>query len=707
MLIPFLSPQKLNAIIITCLTGFATVAIADEGMWLFNAPPLKQLKQKYDFEPTPQWLDHLQKASIRFNSGGSGSFVSANGLVITNHHVGADTLQKMGDAQHNYLRDGFYAKTQAEEIKSTDLELNVLMSIEDVTARVTSAVKAGMKSDQPSNARNAAIAAIEKESKEKTGLRSDVVTLYQGGAYHLYRYKRYDDVRLVFAPEQQMAFFGGDPDNFEYPRYDLDICLFRVYENGQPAKIEHFLKFNSDGPSDGELIFVSGSPGKTDRQLTLAEMSDMRGRYLPYVLDIFYRREVLESAYSARSFENARKAREDLFGVQNNRKRYDGYLAGLLDPQIWSALNAREQKLRDAIARDPKFKSTTSAYDRIKNAQAEIAKNAPLYNYLEQERPITVGYRGPRALSGDLFKYARLLTRAIDERAKPNGQRIPQFRDSARESLELELFSSEPIYDDYEILRLTNSLTDFASQFGVDNPIVQKVRAGKSPHARAVELVTGTKLKDEAVRKELYSKDAAALQAAHDPMIDLARLIDGPAREARKIYDAQDEIKKQAYAELAKARFAIEGTGSFPDATFTLRLSYGTVRGYEQDGKQIPAFTDFAGLYQRSAEHDNKPPFDLPQRWIDKKGNLNLSTHFDFVSDADIIGGNSGSPVVNKDNEFVGIIFDGNIQSLVLDCIFTDKQARAVSVDSAAIIEALRKVYDAGALADELEGVKK
>src|SRR5437764_3293762 len=526
-------------------------AFADEGMWLFNAPPLKQLKEKYQFEPSPQWLEHLQKASVRFNSGGSGSFVSPNGLVITNHHVGADTLQKMGSAEHNYLRDGFYAKTQLDEIKSTDLELNVLISIEDVTARVASAVKPVMTSDEASTARNAAIAAIEKESKDKTGLRSDVVTLYQGGAYHLYRYKRYDDVRLVFAPEQQMAFFGGDPDNFEYPRYDLDICLFRVYGNGQPAKIEHVLKFNSNGPTDGELIFVSGSPGKTDRQLTLAEMAGMRDRYLPYVLNMFYRREVLESAYGARSFENARKARDDLFGDQNNRKRYDGYLAGLLDPQIWAQLQAREQKLRDAIARDPKLRSTAGAYDRIKNAQAEIAKNAPLYNYLEQERPIPVGYRGPRAFFGNLFEYARLLLRAVDERTKPNGERIPQFRDSALDSLELELFSSEPIYDDYETLRLTDSLTDFATQFGADDPLVKKVLGGKSPHDRAIELVSGTKLKDVAVRKDLYAKDAAALQAAHDPMIDVARLLDGPAREAKKIHDAQDEIQKQAYSEIA------------------------------------------------------------------------------------------------------------------------------------------------------------
>jgi hypothetical protein len=682
-------------------------AAADEGMWLFSAPPLKQLKEKYDFEPSPHWLEHLQKASVRFNSGGSGSFVSATGLCITNHHVGADALQKASSEQHNYLKDGFYAKTNAAEIKCTDLELNLLISTEDVTARVNGGVKPGMSADQASAARGSAIAEIENESKKKTGLRSDVITLYQGGAYHLYRYKRYDDVRIVFAPEQQMAFYGGDPDNFEYPRFDLDICIFRVYENGQPAKIDNFLKWNSRGPSDGELTFVSGSPGKTDRQLTLDELADTRDRFLPYLLRMFNRREVLLLAYGGRSFENARRARDDLFGDQNNRKRYDGYLAALLDPEVWSLLQAREQKLRDAIAHDPKLRSTVAAYERIKKAQAELVTIAPRYDYLEQERPITVGYRGPRAFYGNLFKYARLLTRTIDERAKPNGERIAAFRDSAKESLELQLFSTEPVYDDYEILRLTDSLTDFASQFGASDPLVQKVLAGKSPHGRAVELVAGTKLKDVAVRKDLCGKDAAALQAAHDPVIDLARLVDGPAREARKTYDAQEETKKQAYSEIAKARFAIEGASSYPDATFTLRLSYGTVRSYEQDGNQIPALTDFSGLYQRSAEHENKPPFDLPQRWIDRKAKLDLSTHFNFVSDADIIGGDSGSPVVNKNNEFVGIIFDGNIHSLVLDCIFSDKQARAVSVDSAAITEALRKVYDAGDLADELEGVKK
>jgi hypothetical protein len=685
-------------------TAGASLARADEGMWLFNNPPLQQLKAKYHFEPTPQWLEHLQKAGVRFNSGGSGSFVSANGLCITNHHVGADALQKASSDEDNYLRDGFYAKTQSEEIKCADLELNVLMSIEDVTTRVNSSVKPGLSPETASKARDNAIAEIEKESKEKTGLRSDVVKLYQGGAYHLYRYKRYDDVRIVFAPEQQMAFYGGDPDNFEYPRFDLDICIFRVYENGQPAKIDHYLTWNPHGPSNGELTFVSGSPGRTDRQLTVDELADRRDREVPTWLNLFKRREVLLNAWGQRSFENARRAREDFFGDQNNRKRYDGYLAALFDPEIWGAIEQREQKLRDAISANPRLKAAIAAYNRIKKAQAELAGIAPRYDYLEQERPLTVGYRCPRAFYGTLFKYARLLTRAIDERGKPNGDRIAAFRDSAKESLELELFSTEPVYDDYEILRLTDSLIDFAEKFGGNDSLVKQVLAGKSPHALAVELVTGTKLKGVAFRKELYTKDAAALQNAHDPMLDLARLIDGPAREARKAHGAQEETKQQAYAEIANARFAIEGASNYPDATFTLRLSYGAVRGYEEDGKEIPPFTNFGGLYQRADERHNQPPFDLPQRWIDGKAKLNPNTPFNFVSDADIIGGNSGSPVVNKANEFVGIIFDGNIQSLVLDCIFSDKQARAVSVDSAAIIEALRKIYRADALADELEG---
>src|ERR1700736_5443189 len=689
------------------LAGLSDRAFGDEGMWLYNAPPTKQLKEKYNFEPRKPWLDHLQKSSVRFSSGGSGSFVSADGLAITNHHVGADALQKFSDEQHNYLRDGFYAKTRPEEKKCVDLELNVLMSIEDVTARVNAAIKPGMTSEQATNARKAVVAAIEQESKDKTGLRSDVVTLYQGGVYNLYRYKRYDDVRLVFAPEQQIAFYGGDPDNFEYPRYNLDICIFRVYENGQPAKIDNYLKLNPRGPTDGELTFVSGHPGKTDRQLTVNELADMRDRELPRILGMFKRREILLHSFGERTFENERRVRDDYYGVQNNRKRYDGYVAGLLDPQIWQGLQTREQKLRDAISRDSKLTSTTGAFERVRKAQAEIASNAPVYDYLEMERHKFGVYQQPRAFYSTLFKYARLLVRAADERIKPNAERFEEFRDSSHESLELELFSTEPVYDDVELLTLTDSLIDFVNAFGASHALVKMVLGDKSPVERASEFIKGTQLKDVAFRKRLYAGGKAALDAAHDPMIEIARAIDPTARQAKKILETKEEIKQQAYAEIAKARFATGGMSNYPDATFTLRLSYGTVLGYEENGKQVPAFTNFAGLYERAAKHQNKEPFDLPQRWIDKKEKLALTTPFNFVSDADIIGGSSGSPVVNKAGEFVGIIFDGNIQSLVLDCIYTDKQARADSVDSTAIIEALRNVYDARSLVDELGSTKK
>ncbi len=680
--------------------GLSDRAFGDEGMWLFNNPPLKQLKEKYNFEPTPQWLEHLQKSSIRFNSGGSGSFISANGLCITNHHVGLDTLQKISSEKNNYVRDGFYAKSQKDEAKAADLELNVLMSIEDVTDRVKAAVKSEMSADEANKARGNAIAEIEKESRDKTGLRSDVITLYHGAQYHLYRYKRYDDVRLVFAPEEQIAFYGGDPDNFEYPRYDLDICIFRAYENGQPAKIEHYLKWNTKGPADGELTFVSGNPGRTDRQLAVSELADLRDQEVPYLLNMFYRRETYLHAWSARNLENKRRAEQNTRSVENNRKRYDGYLAGLIDPDIWRSIEERQKKLTDAS-------ETTALFDKIKQAQEATAKVLPVYEYLEQLRGRPEArYQAPHAFNSTLFQFARRVLRHGDEMTKANGERFPEFRDSYKDSLELELFSSHPVYDDFEIVKLSDSLTDMTTRFGADDPLVKQVFAGKSPIDRAIELVSGTKLKDAAFRRELYNGGASAVSAAKDPMIELARMVDGPARDARKVYEAQDEIKQQAYAEIAKVRFAAQGTNTYPDATFTLRLSYGTVRGYEEGGKQIPALTKTSGLYQRGAEHKNQPPFDIPKTWLDRKSKLNPNTAFNFVSDADIIGGNSGSPVVNKASEFVGIIFDGNIQSLVLDCIFTDKQARAVSVDSAAITEALRNVYDAQPLVDELLTVK-
>lgn len=675
---------------------FVSAARGDEGMWLFNSPPTQQLKEKYGFEPTAAWLDHVQKSSVRFNSGGSGSFVSADGLCITNHHVGADALQKFGDEQHNYLHDGFYAKTQAEEKPCLDLELNVLMSIEDVTARVNDAVKNSGDAATALAARRKVIADIEKESKDKTGLRSDVVTLYEGGSYQLYRFKRYTDVRLVFAPEQQIAFYGGDPDNFEYPRFDLDICIFRAYENGQPIHPENYLRWSANGTVEHELTFVSGHPGGTERQLTLDALAAVRDYFVPRNIARLYHLETLLIAYSARNDENARRARELLFGVQNSRKAFDGRLGGLLDPDLFAKYAAKEAALRSRIGA-AYMPEAEEAYRIIANSEKKMIELSPRLGFLE-------GGRGAGAFRSDLFAYARTILRAADERAKPNGERLPAYRESSLPTLELGLFSEKPIYDDLEELLLADSLASFAGEFGAGDAMVRLALGGKSPRERAHQLVTGTKLKDLALRKQLYGQDAASLKTFSDPMLDLARAFDQQARAVRKQFEEQDELQQQAYAKIAKARFALEGASDYPDATFTLRLSYGPIEGYEELGKHVPAYTDLAGLYQRSAEHGNQPPFDLPQRWVAAKGKLDLKTPFNFVSTADIIGGNSGSPVVNKAGEFVGIIFDGNLQSLPLDYAYSEKQARAVSVDSRAILEALQKVYDAGPLAAELTG---
>jgi hypothetical protein len=689
--------MKLRAVVLPLLAALlgAAAVRADEGMWLYSAPPREQIKKKYGFDLTDAWLEHLMKSSVRFNSGGSGSFVSGDGLVITNHHVGLDALQKFSTTEKNYVHDGFYAKTDAEEVKCVDLELNVLQSIEDVTARVNAAIPAGLTGNDAALARRKIFAEIEKESLAKTGLRSDVVTLYQGGAYHLYRYKKYTDIRLVFAPEQQAAFYGGDPDNFEYPRFDLDICLFRVYENNVAVKPAHFLKWSPRGVADGELTFVSGHPGSTSRLLTVPELAYTRDVLLPYIDPVLKRKEVLLAAWSARSEENARRAKDDLFGIQNSRKVRDGQLAALQDPVFFGAKVTAENNFKRQLADRPDGKEALAAFDRIAAAQKAIEAIALRFRLLESA-PIYMGFHA------ESFNLARELLRAGDERPKPNGERLREYSDARRESFEQELFSDKPIYTDLETVTLSDSLTLMVEQLGASDPLVQQVLAGKSPRARAAELINSTHVRDVAFRKKLYEGGAAAVTAAQDPMIELARLVDPTARALRKTAEAQTEIKQQAQAVIGKARFAIEGTSNYPDATFTLRLSYGPVVGYEENGQHIPAHTTIAGLYQRSAAQHNQEPFDLPPRWIAKKSALDLSTPYNFVSTADIIGGNSGSPVVNQANEFVGIIFDGNIQSLSGDYGYEDVESRSVSVHSAGIIEALRKVYEVNALADEL-----
>jgi hypothetical protein len=666
---------------------------ADEGMWLFNNPPRKLLKDKYGFEPTDKWLEHVQKASVRFNSGGSGSFVSADGLVMTNHHVGLGALQKLSKKGKDFVKDGFYARTPAEEFKSVDEELNVLMDIVDVTDRVKAAVTRDMTPEKAFEARRGIIAKIEAESDKQTGLRSNVITLYQGGQYHLYRFKRYTDVRLVFAPEQQIAFYGGDPDNFAYPRYDLDCCFFRVYENGKPARIDHYLTWSKEGLKDGELVFVSGHPGHTDRLNTVAELEYLRDTLYPFALRRLNRLEVMLSVYSGRGEEYERQAKDMLFSVANSRKARDGGLAGLQDPALMAKKRAEEKALRAAVAKNPQLKDCIEAWDTIEKVQKIRKANAKLYNMIE----------GAAGFNSSLFGYARTLVRAAAEYPKPNEARLTEFGDSEKEPLKLRLFSKRPIYKEFEHAKLADSLGWLCEMLGFDAPIVQTVLAGKSPRQRASELIQGTKLYDVAERQRLFDGGQSAIDASSDPMILLARAIDKEARAVRKILESQvEEPKNQAYDKIARAKFAVEGTGAYPDATFTLRLAFGVVKGYEEDGKKIPYETNFEGLYQKAQEQNNKFPYDLPPRWVERKSKLNLRTPFNFVCTADIIGGNSGSPVVNRAGEVVGLIFDGNIQSLVWDFAYTEGQARAVAVCSPAMPEALRAVYDAPELAQEL-----
>jgi Peptidase S46 len=683
------------------LQTFHFAAVADEGMWPFNNVPRAEIKKKYGFEITDAWLKKVQLASVRFNSGGSGSFVSADGLVMTNHHIASDTLQKISTPEKDYIKDGFYAPTRDKEAKAPDLELNQLISIEDVTARVMGAVKPEMSPAQASAARGAEINNISEEAAKKNGLRNDVIALYQGGQYNLYTYKKYTDVRLVFAPEFEIAFLGGDPDNFEYPRYDLDLALFRVYENDKPIHTDNYFKSSPKGASAGDLVFVSGNPGRTNRLDTVAHLEYLRDFGIPLLLKYLQHLHDMYTRYSALGAEQERRAHEDLFSVDNSLKAYIGEegapgKGGLKDPPVIEAKKKAEDDLRKRIAANPKMqKEYGDAWDAI----AKERKELPSY---ERERRFLESQWG---FNSGLFDTARDLVRMADENAKPNAQRLPEYTDANRESLEQQLYSPAPIYDDFEKAKLSDSLTLMRDEMGADNEIVKRVLKGKTPEARANELIDGTKLKDVETRKKLGAGGRQAIDSSDDPMIQLAQSIDAEARAARKRYETEViAVERTSYGKIARALFELKGASMYPDATFTLRLSYGTVKGYRVNGRSYEPFTDFAGLWQHAAEHADKYPFHIPESWEKAKGSLNMKTPLNFVSDADIIGGNSGSPVINKNAEIVGLIFDGNIESLPGDFYFDDSVNRAISVDVRGMFEALRKVYHADQAVKELEG---
>jgi hypothetical protein len=688
--------RKLTSVLLPAalLVAVAPAIHSEEGMWTFDNPPLKQLAAKYNFHPTQAWLDHLRLSSVRLNDGGSGSFVSPDGLLLTNHHVARGQLQKNSTAEHNYLRDGFYAATPDAEMKSADLEVNVLVGMEDVTARVQGAAKGINDEAKAQKARDAERAAIEKESKDKTGLRSDVVSFYQGGEYWLYTYKAYTDVRLVFAPEQQAAFYGGDPDNFTYPRYDLDMALFRVYENGKPLHTDNFLKWSAKGAAPGELIFISGHPGSTERDDTVDQLlmeRDVRG---PAVTEYLQRRVATAQAFAQQGPEQARLVGSTIFGLQNSLKVYLGCRDALADPAILAKKQADENDFRAKVMANKEWKKEYGkAWDEIAGAEEKV-------------KPEIKGQLFRRTDSR-LFTLALQIVQYVAEIKKPDGERLPQFHDAGLDTLNFQLASPAPIYPSTEKLYMAAGLKLAEEKLGKDDAFVQAILQGGEVDATVNALVDGSKLYDPAYRKTLLDGGEASVAASTDPMIVAARRVDPIVREAtRRIRDTITSVLTPAGEKLGKARFLVYGKDAYPDATFTLRLSYGTVEGYPYNGTIAPPFTTFYGLYDRAASFSNKPPFDLTPKQAAGRDKLELSTPLDFVSTGDIIGGNSGSPVVNRDGELVGLIFDGNIESLAGDFVYDGSRNRAVAVHSAGMIEGLRKLYNASGLADELEGKK-
>ncbi len=666
---------------------------ADEGMWLVTNPPSASLKSKFSFEPTPEWLNHMQRSVCRVGTGGTGSIVSPNGLVMTNHHVGLSAISKLSTKDRNLLKAGFLAKTGEEELKCPDTEIRVLMEIEDVTDRVNSAASSASTTAEGGVARRKAMSQIEKECLDKTGMRGQVVTLYQGAKYHLYRYKVYTDVRLVFAPEESIAFFGGDTDNFEFPRYNLDVTFFRLYENGKRAQTKDFLSWSGAGAKENELVFVFGHPGRTRRLYTTEHLKFLRDVSIPDQLSRSWRNEIKLETFAGRSAENARIAQRDLRGVANGRKVTTGLLSGLQDPSLFGAKVAEEAELRSFIERDGAHAAEWSgAFDSIAGAQK-------FHRAIFAERQAIDGITS----TGGLLSRAFDIIQLADELPKPSADRLREYSDGSLPSFYVRLYSPEPLPDALEIEKLAQGLGLLEERLGGDHPLVVKALAGVSPRARAEQCVRQTTLKDPAARRALVEGGAAAVKASNDPMLALAAIFDPRWRELRKMYeDKVESVERDAYAKIAAARFTRSGEKVYPDATGTLRLSYGTIKGVARD--KAPAFTDLAGTYERARERAGQAEFDLPTSWIAGKDKLDLKTPFNFTADCDIIGGNSGSPTVNAKGEVVGLIFDGNLYSLTGDVTFDAENSRSVSVDSRAIIEALRKIYAAEALAKELTG---
>jgi hypothetical protein len=658
-------------------------------MWTFDAPPLEYWRSTYGFAPDQAWLDNVRLASVRLPNCSS-SIVSPRGLVLTNHHCARSCITSASPRDTNYIDVGFVASSVAEERRCQGLYVDQLQSIEDVTTHIRAASRAATASAQAER-RMRAIDSIQSACQKGTGLQCQVVMLYQGGMYSLYRYKRFDDVRLVMAPEEGVAFFGGDPDNFTYPRYDLDISLLRIYENGQPLAARNHLRWSSQGAQEGDVVFVTGNPGSTGRLLTMAQMEYLRDVVYPENLAAYARQLEVWREVTRNDPERARRYDNTIFSLSNSEKAVTGYRSGLVDPALMAKKRAFEREFRARIAKDPKLRAQYGgAWDAIAAAQRELATFDKAWRY--------------RSFAGSqLLSMAGQLVRIPAQAALPDSARLPEYRGDAIERIKRQLTAATPIDTQVETRLLAAQLAAAKRALPANDPFLQAVLAGRTPEAAARALIGGTALTDPAARKALLDGGASAVAASTDPLIVAARRIDPLQRMLATRARRLNALIAAEAERLGQAIFAAYGTSLPPDATFTLRISDGVVKGYPYNGTLAPYRTSFHGLYGRSAEFEGKPPFSLPPRWLARADSLDLTAPLDFVSTNDIIGGNSGSPVINRNAEVVGVIFDSNIEGLPNRFVFTDEVARSVSVHSRGITEALRRVYGAGWLIEELE----
>jgi hypothetical protein len=634
------------------------------------------------------------QASLRLSNGCSGSFVSADGLVLSNHHCVAACVEQLSAAGRDRLAEGFLARGRDAELRCPEIELLRLERITDVTPALRQAT-AGLEGPAYRAAQDAARARLTAEcrGRDVETVQCELVTLYQGGAYQLYRYRRYADVRLVWAPEDAIAGFGGDPDNFNFPRYCLDAALLRAYEHGRPVAVREFLRVRPEGPQPGEPLFVTGHPGQTERLYTVAQLEAERERIGQLALPLLSEQRGLLLQYARGGEEPARVSATQLASVENTLKVLRGELQALADPALMAAKREDERALRDDVAqRAGASGEARDAWAQIERAQAVEAQLRLEYRLLERRAAFQSRY----------FEHARRLVRAAAERAKPDAERLREYSENELPQREQELRSAAPISPDLERTTLGWSLAKLREALGQDDPLVQQVLGRETPDALAARLVSATRLGDPAERLRLWQGGVAAVAASDDPFIALARQVDDAARAVRERFENEVQaVERKAQERIAAARFARTGTSAYPDATFTLRLTYGEVQGWTVRGRPVAPYTEVAGLYRRATGAE---PFALPASWRDAQPRLDPAQRFNFVTTHDIAGGNSGSPMLDRAGRLVGLVFDGNLESLGGAYAYDERVNRAVAVHPGLILQALRSVYDAGFLADELGG---